>query len=369
MSEQPKPHILLTSPPPDVLGGVAAFAESLAVHLQNYQADRFYVGHSAHTTEAILAKLYRLLISPIRLVHALMKQKYAVIHLNPSLNRKALLRDGLLAITLRLVRCQRVLVMFHGWQPDMAAMLSRNSLARMIFLTAFGGAARIAVLAKDFKESLIKIGIKTEKIIVVRTMFDDQLLDNLNEISGGQAGNTILFMSRFDSEKGAEPLLRAFALIANDFPSFDLVVAGSGSEDAKLRKMAFELNVNNRVKFPGYVGGADKTRLLNNCTIFALPTTYPEGMPVVVLEAMAAGKPLLTTGAGGLKDFLYDGEHGVILEHVSPESIAEGLRFLLSHPELAAEIGHRNAMLAQKHFSASHVTSDFERLYTDIAKG
>ena len=87
-------------------------------------------------------------------------------------------------------------------------------------------------------------------------------------------------------------------------------------------------------QFPGYVGGMEKAKLLHGSTVFALPTySADEGMPIALLEAMGAGKPLLTAKAGAIQHIVSDPENGVILEEVSADTIEKGLRRLLSDPD------------------------------------
>jgi glycosyltransferase involved in cell wall biosynthesis len=128
------------------------------------------------------------------------------------------------------------------------------------------------------------------------------------------------------------------------------------------------LGLGDRIRFPGYVVGADKARLLRDCTIFALPTYYrSEGMPVAVLEAMGAGNPLLVGSAGALRSIVADPENGVVLDKVTPQTVEAGLRRLLGDADFAAAAGKRNAEIAWKKFEAGAVTAEIEAFYRKVA--
>ena len=158
------------------------------------------------------------------------------------------------------------------------------------------------------------------------------------------------------------------ARIAGEFPDVDLVMAGDGPENEGLKSRVAALGLQGRVAFPGYAQGAEKARLLHACTIFALPTWEGEGMPIALLEAMGAGKPLLTAKAGAIQYIVSDPENGVILDEVSEGSVEAGLRRLLSDHNYCNETGCRNKTYAWERFEAEKVTADIEALYHEIAQ-
>ena len=120
--------------------------------------------------------------------------------------------------------------------------------------------------------------------------------------------------------------------------------------------------------FPGYVGGTEKFKWLRSCTLYALPTYYPEGMPVALLEAMGAGKPLLTGRAGVIPHIIADPENGVVLDKVTADTVEAALRRMLGDPDYCREAGKRNAAYAWKRFEAASVTAEIEALYREIAR-
>lgn len=244
-------------------------------------------------------------------------------------------------------------------------MLSKAIVSQRAFSWIFNGANKVAVLSRECQLLLEKIGIIPQKIFVTRTMFDGALMASCNISMPSR--RRLLFLARFERSKGCYELVEAFGRVVLDFPDVDLVMAGDGGEKDALRAFALSLNLDGRLSFPGYVVGQEKVRLLKECSIFCLPTFCQEGMPVALLEAMAAGKPLLTSNAGGIKDILKDPDNGVLLSNVSADAVEMALRKMLVDDEYCRVTGLRNAEYAWRHFEARQVTSEMEALYKEIS--
>jgi glycosyltransferase involved in cell wall biosynthesis len=358
--------ILVLSPDPSVHGGVAAFAEMMKANLVHCRVTSLPVGRTPQRRENIFSTVWRLLYTPLKIAGLVRRQHFDIVHINPSLDGKALLRDGLILLALRLARFNRVLVYFHGWCAATEATLKRTAILRWVCVKLLNTAASIMVLAPEFKQSLEDMGVRS-KILVTRTMFDGSAL-NIESDSVPGKRRTILFMSRFVRAKGVYELLEGFARIAGEFPDVDLIMAGDGEENNKLHEQASSLGLNSRVLFPGYVRGATKSRLLHECALFALPTYFPEGLPVALLEAMGAGKPVLTAKAGVIDKVIADPENGIVLSHVTPETVADALRQMLADPAYCSATGKRNAAYAWETFEARTVTQEIEALYNEIAR-
>jgi glycosyltransferase involved in cell wall biosynthesis len=116
------------------------------------------------------------------------------------------------------------------------------------------------------------------------------------------------------------------------------------------------------VVFPGYVTGAAKRELYENSHLFVFPS-HREAFPIVLLEALAVGLPLVTTRVGAIEEFVRDSEHGVLLSDGSSAEIERGVLSLLSDPQRLAEIGHDNREYARQRFDSPHVARMLEEIY------
>ncbi|MGB4100935.1 MAG: asparagine synthase (glutamine-hydrolyzing) [Alphaproteobacteria bacterium] len=367
---RPALSLLLISPDPSVPGGVSGFVEMMKTRLKACRITSLWVGSQHKQKESVAAILKRLSSIPFQVARLVRSGEIDVVHINPSLDRsmKSVLRDGLILLMLRVLRFKSIMIYFHGWDLETARFIRGNSVVRWAFVHLLRGARAIMVLAPEFKDDLAAMGVPDKLVVVTRTMFDSATLKPLEKTELESSRPYLLFMSRFEKAKGVYELLDAFAQIKDDFPDVDLVMAGHGDEYDGLLERAESLNINDRVKFTGYVVGTEKLSLLQNCMVFALPTYFPEGMPIALLEAMGAGKPVLTARVGGIPHIIHEPENGIVLNHVDVTQVTQALRRMLSDPQKWAEVGKHNAEYARTRFDVQVVTAEIEAIYHDIAR-
>jgi glycosyltransferase involved in cell wall biosynthesis len=231
----------------------------------------------------------------------------------------------------------------------------------------FGKAPLILVLASRFRDTLIDMGFKPDQIRVITTMFDGSMFTGINRQDNDSP--SLLFLSRFIPEKGIYELFEAFAGLTRRFPDLSLVMAGDGPERKRMVQWVQAHGLTDRVRFPGYLRGPAKAHALLNAEMFVFPTYHCEGCPVSLLEAMAAGLPVVTTRAGGIPDIFRDGENGILLKEVSPASIEHAIEKLLNNRQLSMDIRSNNLNRSWRTFEARVVTKKFENIYRFVADG
>jgi glycosyltransferase involved in cell wall biosynthesis len=143
-------------------------------------------------------------------------------------------------------------------------------------------------------------------------------------------------------------VIRAFAAVQRRRPGALLTVLGSGAEQAKLRRLAEELQVAEAVRFLGYVDNARMPELYEQASI-ALNASNMDNSPNAILEAFAAGLPVITTDAGGIPDLVEDGRTGFLVDLNDHEAMAAKAMELLDKPELAARIACNAREVAARH--------------------
>jgi glycosyltransferase involved in cell wall biosynthesis len=142
------------------------------------------------------------------------------------------------------------------------------------------------------------------------------------------------------------------------------VAAGSGEID-EVRRLARELAVEAQLELPGWVAGEAKARLLAEAAIYVLPS-HNENLPVSILEAMAAGLPVVSTRVGGIPDAVRHGTEGLLVTPGAREELAQALLRLLSDPALARKMGDSGRRRVASEFSPAAVLGALERLYGAI---
>jgi glycosyltransferase involved in cell wall biosynthesis len=201
---------------------------------------------------------------------------------------------------------------------------------------------------------------------VVTTAFDGKPLGRaLAEQEG--AGSSILFLSRLVRENGIYELLEAFAGLVSRYPDSELVLAGDGPELMAVTRRVAELGLEGRVSFPGYVRGPRKYRLLTGARVFVLPS-YTEGLPVSLLEAMGAGAAVVASDTGGIGEVVSVPRNGLLLDRVTPESIAAALDRLLADDAYANQVSEANREQAWRLYEGEVVARVLERNYRAIVE-
>lgn len=152
---------------------------------------------------------------------------------------------------------------------------------------------------------------------------------------------TILCVSRLLAEKGVLDLVNAMPQLTRR-TSCRLVLAGAGPDAERARALSLELGVEGSVDLPGYVTGERLAGLYSAADVFALPTSWNEGFPTVILEAMGAGLPVVTTRSRGPADHLVEGVNALFVRPGDPVGLAASLARLIEDPELRDRMSEAN---------------------------
>jgi glycosyltransferase involved in cell wall biosynthesis len=148
-------------------------------------------------------------------------------------------------------------------------------------------------------------------------------------------------------------------------PTLQLVVGGHGQLE-KARRLAAELGVDGRVDFRGWVGPEERSALLTKSDIYVLPS-FNEGLPISVLEAMAAGLPVITTDVGGLPDLVTHGESGLLIGPGRVAALAAAILRLASDPESRQQMGEAAREHVAARYNREAVLNLLSSVYADVA--
>jgi phosphatidyl-myo-inositol alpha-mannosyltransferase len=150
----------------------------------------------------------------------------------------------------------------------------------------------------------------------------------------------ILFVGRLEKRKGFSYLLRAFWRVKHEMPNVRLIVVGPFKETGRHRYEAFvEQHGLEDVHFIGYVSKADLARYYKTCDVFCAPSTGGESFGIILLEAMASGKPIVASDIDGYRSVMTDENEGLLVPRQSESHLAEGLLRLLTNRALREEMG------------------------------
>ena len=263
--------------------------------------------------------------------------------------------------------------------------LALNSLGTWgrihLFLDSFlmSRVAKVIALSDTAKESFINRGkVKAENIVVVNNGVDTDFFNPNIEVEGTikmyglKEKLTVLFVGRLAKIKGVEYLLKAADIVVNEFHFEDtmFVLVGSPEFHAvdksvtrdEMLSFTQRHQLEKNIIFTGSLPLEEVRKLYVACDIFILPT-LGEGDPLVVIEAMASGKPIIGTKVGGIPQKVRDGWNGFLIDPANERQLAEKIRYLIDNPDEREKMGQNSRRYAEQEFDWSTVAERLLRVY------
>jgi glycosyltransferase involved in cell wall biosynthesis len=176
----------------------------------------------------------------------------------------------------------------------------------------------------------------------------------------GEPPGFFLFVGRLRIRKGVEVLLEALRGLQDRFPEACLLIAGDGEHRAALERRAAELGLGPAVRFLGRCNATRVRSLLRGARALVVPSIY-EGMPLVVLEAMEAGVPVIASAVSGIPEVVEDGVTGWLVPPEAPEVLAAALAAALIDPAEAARRGDAGLRRVDERFRPAHAAAAWMR--------
>jgi glycosyltransferase involved in cell wall biosynthesis len=256
----------------------------------------------------------------------------------------------------------------HGYTTTDRKMLAYNRLDRW----SLPAARRVVTVCEAFARELeTSRGVAREKIFVQhnsinagREVCEDEVRRLKGRLGISEGERVVLAVGRLSREKAQADLLRAFARLARESAGARarLVLVGEGPERAALEELAAELGLGGRVVFAGQT--SDVAPFYAAADLFALPS-HSEGSPYALLEAMAAGVPVVATRVGGVPEIVSDGESALVVAPRDEQALAGALSRLLSDESLARAL----AAAASARAATRHAPETFLRSLTKFYRG
>jgi glycosyltransferase involved in cell wall biosynthesis len=256
----------------------------------------------------------------------------------------------------------------HGYTTTDLKMRAYNRLNHW----SLPSAARVITVCQAFANQLSRAGVRADRITVCHNSVvapacvpseERQTLKHRLGITGGEL--VVLSVGRLSREKGYSDLLNAIALLRelDSELKFKLVIAGEGPERERLERAAHRSRLSARVLFIGHV--EDITPYYAIADTLALPS-HSEGSPNVLLEAMAAGVPVVATNVGGVPEIAIAEKSALLVPPREPRLFAAALHRLLTTPELAQTLSANAKVRVETHFSPESHAQSLIRIYQEL---
>jgi phosphatidylinositol alpha-1,6-mannosyltransferase len=222
-------------------------------------------------------------------------------------------------------------------------------------------AADMVIANSEFtRQLLLEIGIPAQRIRKITPGVDCREFapaatdQDLVARFGLQGALVLLTVARLVPRKGHDMVLRAVAKLGREFPALRYLITGCGPEETKLRQLAADLGISERVTFVGYVPQEKLPDYYRLSHVMVMPNREEagdkEGFGMAFLEASAAGKPVIAGMSGGASEAVSDGVTGLLIEPTDLDQLAAAIRTLLLQPRMAEEMGAAGLQRARAEF-------------------
>jgi glycosyltransferase involved in cell wall biosynthesis len=184
------------------------------------------------------------------------------------------------------------------------------------------------------------------------------------ELGIGENAPLILSVGQLREQKDQHTLIEAWARVSARFPSAVLALVGSGPLESRLRDLANERSVARTLRF--VAPRPDLRTAYTDADAFVLSSRW-EGLPYVVLEAMAHGLPVISTAVDGIPEAVIDRRTGLLVPPADPRTLAEALMWTISEPEKAARLGTAGRARVEAEFGLDAMIDKVAALYREVA--
>ncbi len=264
----------------------------------------------------------------------------------------------------------KVPVVVHEHGPVVIKGL-RYSLYRLVLRLLRQRAAAFVAVSQNMADFLIRrIKIAPDRIRVIPNavqfdIFDPQRVSakHIRKKLGIADNDTVLgFVGRLSKIKGADLLIKAAALLLQRSQRYHLLLAGQGSERKTFEKLTQQLGIDNKVSFLGFCDNIPE--VMAAFDIGVVPSRY-ESFGIVCLELMRMKVPVISSGVGGMAEYITDKETGLLLKENTPEEICRCVERLANDEQLRQRLIENGSRLAQQ-FSVDRYVKAYQQLYQEV---
>jgi glycosyltransferase involved in cell wall biosynthesis len=304
-------------------------------------------------TRFSLRKIYKSIYYSFEIIRKISVHKPDLVYFTLSLSGYALYRDAFYVFLIKLLRKK---IVFHLHGKGIKSEMKKNAVKKYLYQLVFRNTYVICLsqsLTKDIEDVnksipfVVPNGIQQRKPIVEKKSSDEGYIPQ------------ILYLSNYMRDKGITVLIDALKILKDQGYVFNsrLVGAPIDLKTEFLHKLINDNNLSDCVQITGPLYDKEKTDELNNADLFVFPTRYPnEAFPLVILEAMQFGLPVISTYEGGIPEMVVDNRTGFLVESQNPQMLAEKIAILLNDKDMRTEMGKQGL----QRFIANYTLERFE---------
>ncbi|SEO15068.1 Glycosyltransferase involved in cell wall bisynthesis [Nitrosospira multiformis] len=338
-------------------GGIASVVTLLEEEGFLEQQNVRYI--TSHTEGSLFKKLTTGLFATLQVFWYCSFAKPAVVYVHSASGISFIRKSIFLAIA-RVFRCKTVFHL-HGATFHHFAETESGPLLRWWIRRTLERSSTVIALSESWATFLSTYApAATIQVIPNSVRFGMQSPER-------EEAGRILFLGHVGKRKGIFELLKALSLLKDSLPDIRLVICGDGELDLA-RKTADELGIGSNVEFLGWIDADQRAEELARASIFTLPS-HDEGLPMAMLEAMAAGKAIIITPVGGIPEVIKDRENGLLVPPGDAHALAQALREILEDSSLRKILAENALRTVETRFSAPAMMEQLSLVYERLREG
>ena len=299
-----------------------------------------------------------------KLCSLLLRRRVSLLHVHTS-SRASFWRKSVFVLLCKAAR-KPVIIHIHSGEFSHFYFNECSTFAKRYVRTILNHAETIIVLTDRWRQRLSNITPNPRIVAILNPI----IAPNDNRQAVSRASNTLLYLGRITEKKGIFDLLDVITELRDEFINLQLICAGEG-DISEAREAAARLGIASHVEFVGWVEKEQKDQLMNLATAMVLPS-YAEGLPMSVLEAMAAELPVVATDVGGIPDVITSEDNGLLVSPGDKSQLREALRRILRDESLRQRLCENARQKFQTKFESDivlrQVSSVYEQLLNTHAK-
>lgn len=259
----------------------------------------------------------------------------------------------------------RIVTFFHGLDMSLFLKIYGNNVYKRLF-----SSGDLFLPISDFwNEKLIGLGCPPDKTITHKMGVDTTKFHFSYREVNPESPFTLISVSRLVEKKGLEYAVHAVAILISEGLNVYYEIIGDGEYRKKLQQLIDNLKINDRVKISGSIRHDEVAARISAADIFMLPSVTAqngdmEGIPVVLMEAMALGVPVLTSHHSGIPELVKDGETGVLVPERDEGAISRKLKMLLFDRNLHRKVSYNARQFVEKHHNEETLHKAFNHMIT-----
>lgn len=272
------------------------------------------------------------------------------------------LLSGFVGVFIKKLLGHKLVITAHG--SDIY-MIPEGGLMKKTFITIISQSDSVIAVSNANKRKLVNLHLKERMIKVIHNGVSLSVFKKESSPRANRKEPHIIWVGRMTKEKGLEYLIKAMKITVTRYPNSKLTLVGDGPLKKKLGGIIKELSLNDNIIFTGFVKNEEVFKYLKNADIFVLPS-LSEGLPIVALEAMAAGKTVIASDVGGTSEVVKDGITGFLVEPKNPEMLAEKIHYIIKHPQTRKNMEDKSRKLVEKKFTWEKTAGITIELYKNL---